>query len=313
MLTPTSPSHQEKIFEIQHGCLSLRAIETSTPEPRGPDMPIVIFLPAGLKYSTGPGRLFVEYARRLARHGYTCYRFDPPGIGLSDGELDEGPIHKLWNHIEKGGFVDGLAWFAGHLKKTRPEKKLIVCGLCGGAITAILFADRHPRLVDGVISINVEPFFSVETKGPTENETPAHVNSVMKSYASKIFSAAAWWRLLSLQSDVRGIIRISKQFLFQGRKNKKERLEDFDNLNHELASSFSGIQKKSIPHLMLFSEHSRCWHNFQETFFTHLMGRRNRAPSQELKVIPHANHELQFREWRDEAMAQIEEWLKRSF
>ncbi len=305
---------QENILELRYQARYLRAIETSgNHRQHMANSPIVVFLPAGLKYSVGPGRLFVSYARTLAKRGYCCYRFDPLGIGISDGELPSEPIHKHWNHIETGGFVEELAFFIRHIKGKNPGKKIVICGLCGGAITAILLADRYPQLVDGIVSINVEPFFSTEAPIPTSEETLTRINSVMKIYASKILSAAAWWRLLSLQSDIRGILRISTRFLLQGRQKGKKGLEDFSNLNQPLAESFKGIQKKGKTHLLLFSEHSKCWHNIQETFFAHLMDSRTSAPFQELKVIHQANHELQFKEWRDEALDYISEWLRENF
>ena len=305
---------REKVLSVAYRAQYMRAIETTGPEPEKPgDAPIVIFLPAGLKYSVGPGRLFVHYARKLALNGFICYRFDPLGIGISDGSLEAGPVHKAWNFIEKGGFVEELTFFIHHVREKYPERKVVICGLCGGAITAILLAHRYPELVDGVISINIEPFFSTALSRTTGDKTITHINSVMKNYTAKIFSGTAWRRLFSLQSDVRGILRIGMLFLTQNRKRKKRGLQEFKNLNHPLATAFSGMQQDGTEHLMLFSEHSRCWHDFQETFFTYLMDSKTTAPFQEIRVIDQANHELQFEEWRMKAFDYIEKWLQRNF
>ncbi len=313
-LMSNTASVHEAVLSVRYRELYLRAIEVSGPKnKRVAVAPIVVFLPAGLKYSAGPGRLFVQYARKLAKDGCLCYRFDPVGIGISDGSLKSGSLWEVWNFIENGGFVEELAHFVQQIRNRHPERKIIVCGLCGGAITGILLADRYRQLVDGVISINIEPFFSATLSNPATDETVTRINSVMKSYVAKICSGAAWRRLLSLQSDIRGILRISTQFMLQNRRRNSKELQDFENLNRPLAAAFTGMQRNETAHLMLFAEHSKCWHNFQETFFSFLMGSKTTAPFQELRVIRQANHELQFKEWRDEAFGHIDEWLKRNF
>jgi len=139
---------REKVLSVAYRARCMRAIETTGPEPEKPG-----------------------YARKLALNGSICYRFDPIGIGISDGSLEAGPVHRAWNFIEKGGFVEELTFFIHHVRGKHPKRKVVICGLCGGAITAILLAHRYPELVDGVISINIEPFFSTALSRATGDKT----------------------------------------------------------------------------------------------------------------------------------------------
>ncbi|TAK87061.1 MAG: hypothetical protein EPO12_01625, partial [Aquabacterium sp.] len=55
--------------------------------PDSPAASAVILLPAGLKYHVGPHGLNVQLARSLAAAGHLALRFDPLGVGESDGAL----------------------------------------------------------------------------------------------------------------------------------------------------------------------------------------------------------------------------------
>ncbi|HHS83513.1 MAG TPA: alpha/beta fold hydrolase [Gammaproteobacteria bacterium] len=308
----------ERVVSVTYQGKCLRSIESYScldNYSESPDIkkPVVVFLPAGLKSSAGPGRIFVKYARELAKDGFLCYRFDPLGIGISDGELKSGSIKDVWNRIEQGHFTDDLAAFATHIRKQHPERKIIICGLCGGAVTAALFAGEYSHLVDGVISINIEPFLSTTAIIPSGDETSTRINSVMKSYATKMLSAEAWTRLFSLKSDIRGILRFVKLFLLQHIQRDDRDLSEFKNINLPLIQAFGKIRLERTKHLMLFAEHDSCWHRFHSTYFSRLMESQYSSPYGEIKIVHNANHELQFREWRSEAFDYIKGWLSSNF
>ena len=58
--------------------------------PAGAADTAVLFQPSGLKYRAGSHRLNVRFARRLNDLGYATLRFDPAGLGESDGHLSAG-------------------------------------------------------------------------------------------------------------------------------------------------------------------------------------------------------------------------------
>ncbi len=302
----------ERVVSTVHQGQWLRSIESSTHISSvtcWTEKAIIIFLPAGLKYSAGPSRIFVRYARELAKDGFLCYRFDPFGIGNSDGSLEPGSTKELWNRIEKGYFVENLATFITHIRKRNPDRKIAICGLCGGAVTAILFAGKYKTLVDGIISINTEPFLSLTTPSSPTAETATQINRVIENYSAKLLSATAWARLFSLESDIKGILRFAKLFLLRQLKNDNRKLHEFENINEPLVQAFRKAQQERIKHLMLFAEHSSSWHRFQGTLFPNLMKSNCSSSFGEIKIIRNANHELQAKEWRGEALGYIREWL----
>ena len=66
---------------------SLRGILTIPESITGAPL---LLLPAGLKYRVGPGRLYIYIARWFAGRGHPVLRFDPQGLGESDGVIESG-------------------------------------------------------------------------------------------------------------------------------------------------------------------------------------------------------------------------------
>ncbi len=302
----------ERVISVELQGLDMRAIESYAEGECG-TRPVVVFLPSGVKYSAGPYRIFVNYARQLAGDGFRCYRFDPRGIGISEGRFQSGPIHQLWNRIETGCFVEDLTHFIGLLRANWPRRRVVLCGLCGGAVTAALLAGRHRKLVDGIVSINTEVFLSSAESPPSMPATATEVDMVMKRYATKLLSREAWSRLLLLESDVKGIVRTTGKFLLQGLRKENRRLEEYRNINHHLISAFRSIGSGGVSHLLLFSENSSSWHKFQDTFLSLLLQSRYSSPCGEIRLIRGATHDLHDQEHRSEALTQISAWLNSSF
>ncbi|HHO68021.1 MAG TPA: alpha/beta hydrolase, partial [Gammaproteobacteria bacterium] len=53
------------------------------PDQVRPDLPVLVFLNAGLLHRVGPYRMHVDLARQLAARGYASLRFDLSGRGDS--------------------------------------------------------------------------------------------------------------------------------------------------------------------------------------------------------------------------------------
>ena len=61
-------------------------------------------LSPGLKNRVAPNRMNVKMARILCEKGFPVLRFDPHGIGDSEGEIVRGerPVMNLWGLIREG-------------------------------------------------------------------------------------------------------------------------------------------------------------------------------------------------------------------
>ena len=101
----------------------------------------------GIKYRVAPNRLNVKIARRLCQKGFYVLRFDPSGIGDSEGDLADGIlVADIWEKIQTGLFVpDTIAANTLFVEEYGIEE-LILMGNCGGAITSLLTAKEDLRV-----------------------------------------------------------------------------------------------------------------------------------------------------------------------
>lgn len=107
----------------------------------------VNLLNPGLKGRVAPNRLNVKTARLLCACGYHVLRFDPAGIGDSEGEILSGNASTLdlWGMIQRGLFVPDTRAANEFFRRECRLDELLLMGQCGGAATALLAAaaDRN--------------------------------------------------------------------------------------------------------------------------------------------------------------------------
>ena len=123
-----------------------------TEVPDGPrDTPVAVFLNVANEHHIGPGRLWVDLARRWASLGISCLRLDLSGLG-------ESPLR----HPEQERFVvmspESFVDVADAARAVAPEDptRVVLIGLCSSAYQAIDSAlDLKPA---GVVALN--PGFS---------------------------------------------------------------------------------------------------------------------------------------------------------
>ena len=163
----------------------------------------VNILNPGLKNRVAPNRINVRIARMLCARGFPVLRFDPCGIGDSEGELAEGNELNmdLWGMIQRGAFVpDTLVANDFFVREARLDH-LAIIGQCGGAMTAMLAAARDAR-VHGVILVDL-PVRLLSSKLDIaelwlDTRTP---DEMFREYLKKIFRARSWLNLVSMRSD----------------------------------------------------------------------------------------------------------------
>lgn len=103
----------------------------------------VVILNAGIIHRTGPNRLHVRIARRLASRGMPTLRFDLPGIG------DSPTLGTPGSAIEEA--VVGIGAALDELERLDVASRFVVFGLCSGADLAFLTASLDPRVVGTVL------------------------------------------------------------------------------------------------------------------------------------------------------------------
>ena len=107
--------------------------------------PGVLILNAGITHRSGPFRLHVEVARRLAASGYPCLRIDLAGIGDSPLRAEEIP--------EQDGTLSDAQAAMEFLASQAGCRRFVLFGLCSGADDSHLIAMRDQR-VAGIIALD---------------------------------------------------------------------------------------------------------------------------------------------------------------
>ncbi|MBM3523063.1 MAG: alpha/beta hydrolase, partial [Alphaproteobacteria bacterium] len=98
----------------------------ATPDGAAADL-AVILLNAGLIHHVGPGRLYVDIARRFADGGVATLRMDFSGVGDSLPRPDNLPVLELAAR-EPCEAMDALA--------RRGYRRFVMLGICSGAYAA---------------------------------------------------------------------------------------------------------------------------------------------------------------------------------
>ena len=121
------------------------------PAPDGPEAGLcVVFLTRPRSHRN---RMWVEGARRLAAHGFACFRFDYHGTGDSGGEaakLDPGQPYR----------ADILAVLR-HLRGRLGQQRFVLCGACFDARTALAAFPAEGDAIAGLVFM-VAPAMELE-------------------------------------------------------------------------------------------------------------------------------------------------------
>ncbi len=304
----------EQLFEVRgEDGLARRGILTMPAEGRGTTA--VLLLPAGLKYRIGPHRLNVKLARRLAASGYLVLRFDPLGLGESDGAIAPGPMREIWRTVESGRFVDDVLLAATTLRARHGVERLLVGGLCGGAITAQLAAARVPGAIDGVVSFGTAVTLSGGEGAAVRPVSTGIARHHFQSYLQKLLSRDAWARLLGGESDFASISATLRGVL-RGLWRKRSAgagVTPFPNENPAFIESFHALERRQMPHLLVFGDGDNRWLEFNEAILRRYLKGARQGAGYEIELIPQANHELHWTPWQETAIAAVAAWLQRRF
>jgi pimeloyl-ACP methyl ester carboxylesterase len=274
----------------------------------------VAFIPAGLKYHVGPNRFYVWLSRELSARGYYAIRFDPIGVGDSDGRIESGTIRSIWQTIEKGRFVKDTKLVCETIRKEYDISKIILCGICGGAITSQLTAANTLDLISGVISINTAVTLSNVDVSATEKVSQSQIQRNFGNYIKKAGSVQAWKRVIVGETNYKNIkntimAKVKSSVSMTNKQNEKE----YVNNNPEFMRSFNKLIELETKHLLIFGENDNRWFEFQDRILQGHLNNKLSANTYTIETIPNANHELHWKEWKIMALRHIGKWLEGNF
>ena len=112
------------------------------PPRNAQELPVFVYLSAGLLHRVGPYRLHVRLARELAQMGFSSLRVDLAGTGDSPRRLGLTNQQSVATDFEE---------ILGVLESRLGRLPLVLAGLCSGANNAIRLTLKEPRVIGMVL------------------------------------------------------------------------------------------------------------------------------------------------------------------
>jgi len=286
------------------------------PDAAGSERPevAVLFVHSGSRGRLGCTFHYPYMARRLVRMGYPVLRYDPPGIGDSTGSIELGPTDDFYGSIQSGRYIGDTLAAIEELRRLVAPRSIVLLGVCGGAITALGTAALAEG-VAGVALLSVPVMLDFSRQELAERIPTHYARKYLWSlYSRKMLSAAAWWRLLTLQSDV-GLMRT---YLTAALRRVRRHRGDGSpagagklKLNPSFGPWLSALCRRQRRTLFIFGDDDRFRWEFEREFYDRHW---RSTPSYEelctVRRIAHCNHMLTMREWQDQAVDLVAAWLK---
>jgi pimeloyl-ACP methyl ester carboxylesterase len=289
--------------------------------------PVIVLLSPGVKMRVGPGRLYVPLTDMLCDEGFSVLRFDFYGLGDSEGELAEKLLPDVYNHIEVGRYVDDTLAAMQWLRTAHGVKRFVLGGLCGGAITALLAAERDPS-VEGLLSLGMTVTLASNAATPGKYMTAVQLDGRRKQYIKKLLSPTAWFRLLTFRSDY-SVIWHSTVRKFLKKPPAKAAVtatapdaapagsavtEQRGNANPMFPPAYFKFLGRGGKAFMLFSGKDRLQSEYEEKFAQPFAARLAPFEAQiDKHIVAEANHVLALHEWQREMVDASRAWTRKYF
>ena len=216
---------RERAMAVEFGGGRLFGI-LATPASAAPAPLAAVILNAGAIRHIGPGRMWVEIARRWASRGVATLRLDLEGIGDADG--DETRFSRL-AELYVPEMVDQVLAALDVLEREAVAQRFVLVGLCSGSFWSFHAALRDRR-VTAALMLNPQTLFwdaSLET-----------TRALRKAFLHR----SSWLRLIRGQVKPARLVRLVRRMpagaaagVRRVRMRRAARLTDSDPLDLALA------------------------------------------------------------------------------
>jgi uncharacterized protein len=268
----------------------------------------------GIKYRVAPNRLNVKLARTLCSKGYYVLRFDPAGIGDSEGELASGDlITNIWGRIQTGMFISDVKCSNRLFMEKYGLDKLFLIGNCGGAITALLSSGGFHQ-PDGLILIDIPITIDGDNKSSSYAENisagGAYSNKAFRGYVQNLTSMESWWRLLTLKSDFKAMAAALNSMVTKKVLRRETKDYEIKHLNHEAVNTLDSYLAKYKRVLFILAGNDANSSVLLNKFFPKYLREYSRSSDQiRVRVVEHANHIYAWYPWQEQLFSLICDWL----
>lgn len=323
-------SGNEPMFAILH--------EPAT--PLSPRVGVNLLNP-GLRNRMAPNRFNVRLARRLAARGYYVLCLDPPGIGDSGGDLPEDLAWKVQQDVQMGALVAAVRAANRAFASECALDEVVTSGNCGGAITALLEAERDESIARLILLDIPVTLRDIAVDAPRPIYDRRHSAHVLTRYARRMRDWRAWLRLVRLESDYRLIGRALRVGLRPGKPGSRppqrastaaasavsprpegaaagtaaapetRGSEREGTMSPRFLGAMRKVHGRGARVLFINSERSKTTFVFDTRFAeVHLAPGGDMHGPHEVVTVPGANHTYSTREWFDGAADAILAWLE---
>jgi uncharacterized protein len=303
---------QPVTFENRAG-QTLHAI-LHAPEPARSGTGVVLLSP-GIKSRVAPHRLYWKMARRFSELGFPVLRFDFSGLGDSEGRIEDHLMADLYRGIQLGRYVDetldAIQWF----REKGGVDRVVLAGLCGGAITGLLAAARCTD-VAGVLGIGLPVTLDGSAVDKVAMMSDGQLRGVRQKYLRKVTDRSSWRRVLTFKTDFRllahslGLVRRPRVTAVPGTGPTVLG----GNGNPAFPPALAQTLTRGVPVLLVYGGADRLYWDYREKFaepqaaFLEAFG-----DVLNVHVIDRANHVLTFDEWQQELHDTSRAWLEQWF
>ncbi|MGE3509284.1 MAG: alpha/beta hydrolase [Vicinamibacterales bacterium] len=282
------------------------------PERAVPYRPAVVLFNQGPVDRGGAHRLYIKLTAHLTALGFTVFRFDARGIGESEGlftgELTPPlSVPDAYGLIQRGAWVPDARAAIAYLNTTHRIDKVILGGLCGGAVTAFLTGSDHPAVV-GMFGIGTPLTFTASTMRVADLPE-AVIQRDTIGYLKKLVNPSAWGRFLSFQTDYKTLVKVFATQIQRrlGRTTVADpAAETDDKVNLPLIRSLNEAGTRGKRVLLVYSENDYLWQEYTEESWR--FQKTGRLPF-DLSTIADANHTLTEQPWQDALFTTLRAWI----
>lgn len=282
------------------------------PAAAAPSRTGVLLLSPGLKHRVGPHRLQVKLARLFAGVGLPVFRFDFHGTGDAGGELPSVEIPDLHDRIQNGYFREDTLSALDLFCERAGLERVIACGLCGGAITAVHAAEADTR-IDGIIGFQLPVKVVNRDAAFADRISGEYSDFILTLYLKKLFRPSAWRNFLRGSSEYsliwKTLTRRISRLLGLGRK-AADTMRIPDGMNRTFLGAYEKIAGR-VNMQWIYSEQERARYDFEGDFEQVCL--RGRERPYEKVVIVDSNHEFAPDLAQERLFAVIADWLDRRY
>jgi len=277
----------------------------------------VNILNPGLKNRVAPNRINVKIARMLCKKGFYIFRFDPTGVGDSEGHLceDNENIFDTWKMIQQGAFVQDTYSSNSYFIETCKLDNLILIGQCGAGVTALLCGEEDHRIEELIL---IDPPFRIVSSDMSERDINAgweEVRYIIRRASQAFLNPKEIKRAIINRCSWRSYFNtmgfIAKNIFTN---DKSRNISSLSNrFNGKMAKAFEEFIKRNGKINFVFAENDFSLKEFSQDFKPNFLAKsENYKMNCKIDIIKEANHIYTEIRWQKELLGTISNWMDAS-